>query len=112
MKKEVILVPKDKCPLNVLAELGERTKNSWIFFHRNVVQNLYQTAEVDSDNFSYIICQWEATEDFPKTLLYIENFLYTPACDWIKVLRIDAVDIAFMIPSADPEDIYFLKMDE
>lgn len=111
MKKEVILVPKEKCPLDVLAEMGERTKNSWIFFHYNVVESLCQTAEVDTGHTSYIMCEWKATKDFPKTLLYIEEFLGT-AKVWIKVLRIDAVDIAFSIPSADPEDIYFLKMDE
>ena len=30
MKKEVIIVPEDKCPLDVLAEMGERTANAWI----------------------------------------------------------------------------------
>ena len=111
MKKEVIPVPKEKCPLDVLAEMGERTKNSWIFFHYNLVESLCRTAEVDTDHPSYIMCEWKATKDFPRTLLYIEEFLGT-AKVWIKVLRIDAVDIAFSIPSADPEDIYFLKMDE
>ena len=35
MKKEEIIVPKDKCPLDVLSEMGERTKNAWIFLHYN-----------------------------------------------------------------------------
>lgn len=97
MKKEVILVPKEKCPLDVLAEMGERAKNPWIFFHYNVAESLCRTAEVDSDNTSYIMCEWKATKDFPKTLLYIEEFLGT-AKVWIKVLRIDAVDIACFSP--------------
>lgn len=45
MKKEVILVPKDKCPLDVLAEMGERTKNAWIFLHQNATEKLKKTAD-------------------------------------------------------------------
>ena len=80
--------------MDVLAEIGERTKNSRIFFHRNVIKSLCQTADVNTDNASYIICEWETIKIFPKTLMYIEEFLGT-AKVWIKVLRIDAVDIAF-----------------
>ena len=31
---------------------------------------------------------------------------------WIEVLRIESTDIAFTIPSKNPENIYFLQMEE
>lgn len=110
MKRETLLVPNDKCPLDVLAELGERTKNSWIFFHYNVIEYLWQTTKVETGHTTYIMFEWEATKDSPKKLLYTEEFFGT-AKVWMKVLRIDANNIAFSLPPEDPENIYFLKMD-
>lgn len=43
MKKKVTLVPKDKCPLDVLAEMKERTANAWIFLHHNAVEKLQRS---------------------------------------------------------------------
>ena len=65
MKKEVILVPQDKCPLDVLAEMGECTRNSWIFLHDNVVDKLHSTADeshIHEDDYVYLC--WHATKDY------------------------------------------------
>lgn len=106
MKKEVILVPKDKCPLDVLAEMGERTKNSWIFLHDNAISKLIKTADyIEEDEYQEIV--WHATEKYPATTLDIEN-----GGTWHKVYRIIAEDIAFEHEPQDPEDIFFLKMAE
>lgn len=111
MKKEVILVPKDKCPLDVLAEMGEQTKSAWIFLHRNAVEKLTSTAD---DHLVHMHCNsqqfyWEATDAFPDTLLWIEIHSDTV---WLKVYRIEADDIAFKLPADNPDDIIFVKMDE
>ena len=109
MKKEVILVPKDKCPLDVLAEMGERTKNSWIFLHQNAVDKLRRTAdEICEIAVGVNSFYWKSTEEFPETILRFDISRGV----WSKVTRITADDIAFKITSTDPEDIYFLKMDE
>ena len=111
MKKEVTIVPKDKCPLDVLAELGERTEETWIFLHQNAVEKLYAIA----DDYHYRQVRgfqeffWKGTDDFSETTIQIEAH---PEKIWLEVYRIDADDIAFHFPSDDPDDILFLKMDE
>ena len=37
MKVEDLFVPTDKCPLDFLAEMGERIKGAWILFDDTVV---------------------------------------------------------------------------
>ena len=111
MKKEVKLVPKDKCPLDVLAELGEQTKSAWIFLHRNAVEKLISIAD---DHRPQMSCDfqelfWNATDAFPETTIWIELH---PDKVWLEVYRIDADDIAFNLPADDPDNILFVKMDE
>lgn len=106
MKKEVIIVPKDKCPLDVLTEMGERTKNSWIFLHDNAVSKLEQTADyIEEGEYRELV--WSATEQYPATTLDIEI-----GGTWHKVYRIMADDIAFEHEPQNPEDIFFLNMAE
>lgn len=112
MKKEVILVPKDKCPLDVLAELGEKTRHSWIFFHQNVMEKLVSMPDksfiADSDTVDFC---WEATKDYPETRLITSGEPFVNS-QWYTVYRIIAEDIAFSAPNCDPEDMFFLKMAE
>lgn len=113
MKKEVIIVPKDKCPLDVLAEMGNRTENAWIFFHLNAIEELQQ-----SEGFSYeegrkvgtLVFTREATEDHPKARIVID--VCGTQTEWKSVILISASDISFDLMPIDPEDLYFLKMDE
>jgi len=111
MKKEVILVPKDKCPLDVLAEMGERIKNSWIFLHENAYEKLKSTCDTQ-EKFnlnSYHSLSWNATDNYPETNIRI----YCNSIGvWYLVSMISAVDISFKHISKDPEDIFFLKMEE
>ena len=95
MKKEVTFVPKDKCPLDVLAEMEERTAIAWIYFHENAVKKLEKSCD------SY--------EEFPATAITIGTEVI--GC-WNPVYSIDAEDIAFKSHSSDPEEILFLQMEE
>ena len=113
MKKEVILVPKDKCPLDVLVEMGERIRNSWIFLHENAYQKLSITSDHHSTTNSMndaesAYMKWDATKDYPATILHCD----VPKITWGKIRIIEATDIAYGICPSDPEDIYFFKMDE
>lgn len=113
MKKEVILVPKDKCPLDVLAEMGERIRNSWIFLHENAYQKLSKISDQHSTTNSMndaesALMMWNATKNYPKTVLFCD----VPKITWGRIRSIEAPDIAYGISPSDPEDIYFLKMDE
>ena len=70
MKKEVILVPKDKCPLDVLAEMGEITEKAWIFLDASAYNKLLESdgckvygSEKDDGK---IMLKWEATDEYPR----------------------------------------------
>lgn len=104
MKKEVIFVSKDKSAFDVLAEMGERTKNSWIFLHTNVINKLAETADY---NYTWNKFEWKATKNYPATTLIIDS------CEeeWKRVQQIIAEDIAFEKSCKDPEEIFFLKME-
>lgn len=108
MTKEVILVPKDQCPLNVLAEMGAKTSNAWIFLHKNAVEKLRKTADVIDGFASIIELKWKETTEYPATLIWFPNSIE----EWIKVFRIKAIDIAFEHAASDPDNIFFLKMEE
>lgn len=107
MKKEVILVPKDKCPLDVLAEMEERTENSWIFIHDNVVSKLEKTANCIIEEKEYQELKWYTAGKCPAVILDIEI-----GGTWRKIYRIMADDIAFEDEPQDPEDVFFFKMEE
>jgi len=105
MKKEVIFVPEDKSPLDVLAELGERSRNSWIFIHKTTYGKLIltcNTAEPFPNSDWYTLC-WNHL----KTKIRGNT---TVLGDWVPILYISASDIAFEKPSDNPEELFFLQM--
>ena len=111
MKKEPILVPKDKGLLGVLAEEGEQVKSAWIFLHRNDVEKLISIADdyLPHGHSNVQDFYWNATDDFPETFIRIEMH---PDKIWLEVYHIDSNAIKFNLPADDPDNILFLKMDE
>lgn len=111
MIKEVIIVPQDRCPLDILADMGKKTENAWIFLHRNAVQKLQSIADdyLDRPVAGFKEFNWEATEEFPKTSIQVEN---NSDKIWLEVYRIDADDISFHFASDDPCHIFFIQMAE
>ena len=115
MKAEVILVPKDKCPLDKLAEMGESIRNSWIFLHENAYERLLKSEGAkpsggDCVNRNKTTCiMWEATEKFPCTVLYCE---VPEKNGWGRINAIAASDIAYGGCPVDPKAVFFLKMAE
>ncbi len=113
MKKEITIVPKDKCPLAVLAEMGERIKESWIFLHFNAVENLQHSDGVSSKEGrkqGTLVLTWEATEAYPETRLVVD--LCALNTEWKPIILISASGIAYDLMPVDPEDLFFLKMAE
>ena len=108
MKKEVTIVPKDKCPLDILAELGERTAESWIFLHANAINKLRATCNREEESAASFTLRWDACEKYPETVLNISEAYI--GC-WYMVNTIFADDIAFKCHSYDPAEIFFLKME-
>lgn len=113
MKKEVIIVPKDKCPLDVLAKMGKRTENAWIFLHLNAVEKIQHSEGVsckEGEKVGTLVLTWEATEDYPETRIVID--VCAMVTEWKPIILISASDISFNLMPVDPESLYFLKMDE
>ena len=112
MKKEVIIVPRDKCPLDVLAEMGKLVKESWIFLNFNAIDKLKGTSdeqeEVNRGRDLKLI--WNATDKYPQTEVVIDICGF-PA-DWKPITLISATDIYYDLMPVNPEDIFFLKMEE
>lgn len=107
MKKEIILVPQGKCPLDVLAEMGEQTRNAWIYLHDNACGVLESTADYSSFKYGCEKLTWRKTKDYPRTVIWLEA---NHKSEWAKVAAISADDIAFDRAANDPENIFFLKM--
>lgn len=111
MRRDLV-VPKGKCPLEVLAEQGERISNTWIFLHASVVSNLKNSDGV-------IPCcltaersrlKWKATEEYPEITILFYDFEGT---GWYLLTDVDAEDIAFsdITSVEEPEEVIFIKME-
>lgn len=111
MKTEDLFVPTDKCPLDFLAEMGERIKNAWIFVDDTIIENLKKSNGVTRKKASLIgwTLTWEATEDYPETKVEYNIFYGT---GWYVLNRIEADDIAYKEINhvREPSEIIRLKM--
>ena len=112
MKKETIVVSRDKCPLDTIAEMGRKVRNSWIFLHQNVMKKFenddsnFETKNIDVGTTTFL---WPATEEYHRTVIEIDDTLRF-STTWYPVVMINAIDIAFETMSDDPENLFFIKM--
>ncbi len=110
-----IEVPKDRYLLDFLAEQGEQTRDSWIFIKRELVTR-FLTNECRDINFKSsidgipcIMVSSTATKKKSQRTIWMCN---TAKLAWMMVAKIDAEDIAFKLPSDDPNEILMLKEEE
>lgn len=111
MRRDLI-VPKGKCPLDVLAEQGEGIRNTWIFLHESVVSNL-ENSEGVARNEAYnggTLLFWAATEKYPETRIVYRSFELTA---WYLLTNVLAENIAYSstIEVNEPEEVIFVKME-
>ena len=107
MKKEEILVPKDKCPLEIISEWEEQIASAWIFLHQNLVHRFQESSDrYEFVRHYFIELSWNATEDFPATFLSIEGL-----GTWLSLHSIKKNN-KLEYSCSDPEEIFFLKMEE
>ena len=100
----LLSVPDDKCCLDVLAGLGERTKNAWIFLERSFLQKLKSTASEESCVDNLFNLKFDATDDYPETLITLKHF----TDDWLLFDTISADDIAFTTMPSRPDLLILL----
>jgi len=108
MLKKVTPVPMDECPLNVLAKMGSKTANSWIFLSHRVRKKLEKTADNIEGCDEFKKLGWNATEEYSSTTIWFQN----TSKDWARVYYIDANDIAFVYEISDPKYLFFMDIVE
>ncbi len=114
---KVITVPKNKCLLDIIAEMGEDSRNAWFFLDNNCKVDLFQKAGdvitgEGSSSYEGMIhtLVWEATDKFPETKLVIELFTgHEELIGTWAIKHIVADDIAFKKRAAIPTEVYFFK---
>lgn len=97
MRSEFIDVPKGKCPLDVLAEMGEKVYGQGILLSGKSVERLKETADryekLDDTVFFF---SYNATQEFPQTTIIVVGEQYKqPISLHYRVLYIHADDISF-----------------
>ena len=104
MKKEILLVPSKKHPMDNLIDLVKKSPNSWIFLHDNMKESLEK--EISAVSFDRSEFIWKE-----KGKLCIEGEHHPWCRTWVSVSVIQCEGVDYKKPS-DPEDIYFLRMEK
>lgn len=111
MSQKIISVPREKCPLDVLADMKERTNLADIFFSPAAADNLIETADIvlSNSDTSLISLLWNETEEYSMTSVFLERKHFEePTGVQYQVLIISADDIAFRHKVDKPTVNYFL----
>ncbi len=97
MKFEFISVPRGKCPLDILAEMGEKLYGQGILFSRKSVERLKEIADryekLDDTAFFF---SFNATKEVPQTtIILVGEQFKQPLGLHYRVVYIHADDISF-----------------
>lgn len=105
-----LVVPRNKCVMDYIADLGEKTKNAWIFIHQSNLDQLLKSEGVIDRGWleDRRTLSWEKTDDYPETTIVISTF---DADDFYVVVQIDAEDIAFKQISKVKNPEYVIKLE-
>ncbi len=106
----MILVGKNQCPLDKIAELGESTSVAWICLGSKATRVLESTC----DDLEYLEdgseqLTFNETADSPETVIVLTR---GPMFPWYFVKKIRAEDIKFTEAVEDPQTLYLLEMEE
>ncbi len=111
MKKVITFVPKDKDLLAFIEEMGERAHNSWIFLHKNILENLSHSADHSSELDDKKCFFWDQSP--VRDLACSEGTVWSKLTDIVdnRTRRTKGSAFVWFNPE-DPEEIIFLKMEE
>ena len=108
MKREIDLVRYDKCILDYLAKLKERTASALIFIDENCLEQMYKRCDSISGIKGFMVtCHYNGSDEYPPAEVTVQ--CHKP---WNQILLIKADDIAFKGRSDDPKEIFFLKLEK
>ncbi len=114
----IIPVPKNKCPLDVIAKMGEATQSAWLFLDHYCKEDLTQRAndvitrggKSSYEGMTHTLV-WDATDKFPATEVVIDLFTgHDELIGTWAIKEITADDIPFKKRVAVPTEVYvFVK---
>lgn len=111
LNMEYLFVPKDKYPLDFLAEMGDRNKNSWIFLHESIITELRNNTDCMHEYAvsNLEILTWKISSPYYRTKLFYSCFENMPLYTTLKII---SNEIAFKEISIieQPDHVFLLKM--
>lgn len=106
MPRQILNVPPDKCFLDALAEMGEKIRNTGLFIHFRFVEKSKNDPSCNwVQTGSTITFSWEATEEYPKTVITLTKAEGIP---YYEAISISAVDICFTEKVQSPNFLLFV----
>lgn len=100
-----VKVPKKKCPLDIISEMGEDAKKFRFFMDQAGLDQLRKSADSLTSIFDDSILEWKATDKYPSTKLVLSRSYGK----WYMIKEIEAKDIFFRKISKNVEDNIFLE---
>lgn len=112
--RKLINLPVDKCPLDVLADMGEEIRGAKILLDLSAFKKLTQTAKYEKVSESHVLF-WNASEKFPETTViaeteYVNDNNYTGYV--YHIVYIHAADICFRTQWDNCSNEYLLVLKE
>lgn len=113
----IVPVGKNECPLDVIAKMGEKTRDAWLFLDHNCKEDLMKragdviTREGEScyEGMTHTLV-WEATDKFPAAEVVIDLFTgHEGLIGTWAVKEIKADDIAFKKRAPIPTEVYVFE---
>ena len=111
----VVDVPVNTCPLDVLSKMGEEIRGSKLLFNLASFNKLTQSADLFEKIGESYFLSWDATEDFPQTSVIVE-VEYLNDCNYTgyvyHAVYINATDICFCTQWDDCPNEYLFVLEE
>lgn len=100
------VVPEGVCPLDVMATMGDKLEDAWVYLSTEALNKLQKTAENSFVDGGFSM-EWPATSEYPKTQLVVKS---DSPC-WWSVVSVRAADIPYGDRVNNPRTIIFITME-
>ncbi|MBP3707322.1 MAG: hypothetical protein J6J36_01775 [Clostridia bacterium] len=100
------VVPKEVCPLDVMATMGDKLEEAWVYLSTEALNKLQETGECSFVDGGFSM-EWPATPEYPRTQLVVKN---DSPC-WWSVVSIRASDIPYADWVTNPKTIIFITVE-
>lgn len=108
MKRVVHKVLKNKCVLDLIAEMGDNVLGKRLFLCKDIIDKLFAEADQKIHLYDLYIMLFAKTSENPETALLVKEQLSGEQAGWFELVRIEAKDICFrMAPRSADVGLFF-----